>query len=198
MGTTVASTLIARAASLASDAGYVHWTQNDWLEWLNDGQRAIASLRPSAHVVAQTVNLVAGVLQTLPAAASLLVDIPYNVGGPIIHRYDRAQLDAENPSWPVATASATVEGYVYDPAHPEVFFVTPPQPGTPGSVTAMLATAPADVASVGATIALHDRWVTALLEYMLYRAFSKDDETADLTKADRKYNNFITLVTESA
>lgn len=193
MGTVLASAVISRISTALNDTGNVHWSQAELLGWLNDGQRALVSVRPSANTVPVTLNLVQGTLQTLPDAYAGIVDIPCNATGEVVRSVDRSVLDTESPAWHQATANAVVREYAYDLRAPNLFWVNPPQPAIPGSVKALVGAVPAEIATVNDPLTVHDRYVPALIEYGLYRALSKDDETADLPKAERHHGKYLQL-----
>lgn len=184
MGTVLASALIARAATILNDAGNVRWGATELLDYINAAQREIATLKPDASATNSAVQLVAGTLQSIPAGAILLLDIPRNMGtngttvGPAISRMEKDILDSLYADWQKATASATVEFYIYDRRYPNKFWVYPPQPGTEmGYVDIFYATNPADVSGTDKAITLDDIYQNAILDYMLYRALQKNMES---------------------
>lgn len=183
MGTVLASALIARAASILNDAGNVRWGATELLDYINAAQREIATLKPDASATNGAVQLVAGSLQSIPSGAILLIDIPRNMGangttvGASITRMEKDILDSLYADWQKATASATVEFYIYDRRYPKKFWVYPPQPGSGmGYVDMFYSVIPADVAAAGNAITLDDIYQNAILDYMLYRAFQKNTE----------------------
>lgn len=192
MGTILASTIIADAAYDLHDAGHVHWTQAELLDYLNQAQRAICNRQPSAFSATQDLALVGGVTQTLPADAVLLLRANTNVGGDVVHKYDRASLDAEVPGWRNAAANAIVEGYMYDISIPRQFEVTPPQPVVaPGSLEVTVAKTPTNVAAVGNVITLDDSYEPAIAAFILFKALAKEGATQVLPKAEAYYQQFV-------
>jgi len=193
------SEIMTRAAYVLNDAGAVRWTPQEMLLWVNDGQRAICVAKPSANTDTVTISLVAGARQAVPATAHQLVRILRNTDGAAITMVDREIMDAHVPGWGDTTvwpAQAVVEHAIYDTASPEAFDVFPPNDGT-GQIEAVVATLPTDIpepgaspgsiASYSANIGIPDSYREALVDYVLYRAFSKDAEYPDSAQRAMAY-----------
>ena len=179
MGTILASALVTQAGTIAQDAGGTRWSSAEWLDWLNAGVREIATFT-DACVTVGNLALAAGTKQALPAQGLFLQDIIRNMGvdgatpGEAVRSTTRLQLDSYNPAWQTDTATLVVKNYVSDPKAPRVFYVYPPLSGAT-VVEAQYALLPAAVA-LGQAIPVEDRYANPLLDYMLYRGFSKDAE----------------------
>lgn len=190
MGTVTATTIINRAALLLEDTSNTTWTRAELLSWVNEGQSQIVAFKPTANIVRQNLSLVAGTLQTLPSDATLLIDLPRNVEGPSVRLVSREMLDAGPYDWHTAKTSATVKNFVYDADDSGTFYVFPPNTGA-GQVVVVYAKLPAAITNEAQSIELEDGYQAALLNYVLYRAYSKDtDYTADATKASAFYAAF--------
>ena len=64
----LAEQIIVDAAREINDPAYVRWTKNELTGFLNDGQREVVKFRPNATSTLKSVQLVAGVNQTVPLA----------------------------------------------------------------------------------------------------------------------------------
>lgn len=191
MGTVTAATLINRAAYLLEDTGNVTWTRAELLSWLNEAQSQVVAFAPTSNVVRQNVSLVAGTLQSLPADTSVLLDITRNVEGPAVRMVSRELLDAGPYDWYTATPSATVKNFVYDVDDNQKFSVFPPNTGA-GSLVVAYAKIPSVITNESQTIEIKDDYQAALLNYMMFRAYSKDTDYvgADPNKAAGYYGGF--------
>lgn len=190
MGTVTATTIINRAAFLLEDTSNTTWTRAELLSWVNEGQSQVVAFKPTANIVRQNLSLVAGTQQTLPADSTLLIDIPRNVEGPAIRLVSRELLDAGPYDWHTARTSAVVKNFVYDADDSGSFYVFPPNNGA-GNVVVRYAKLPAVLTNEAQAIELEDGYQAALLNYVMYRAYSKDtDYVADATKAAGFYNAF--------
>jgi hypothetical protein len=187
MAVTVAE-IMNRAAYILNDAGLTRWTPQEMLLWINDGQREIVLNKPSANTDTVAISLAAGTEQAVPATATQVVQILRNTGGAAITMVDRDDMDQHVPGWSDTTIwpqQAIVEHAIFDQQQPHVFDVFPPNDGN-GSVDAVVAVRPDDIAEPGSpgsissynaiNIGLSDDYRTALVEYVLYRAFTKDSE----------------------
>lgn len=204
MGTILTSVITTKAAKVLQDATGVRWDSTELLGWLNSGQREILVYKPNAYVKAQAVKLAAGTRQSLPADAVQLIDVPRNMGtngaspGRAIRQTQRETLDATAPDWHTHPASATVKHFVFNLLDAKAFYVYPPQPASgQGYVEMVYGATPPDALSNGA-ISVDDIYETALLDYMLYRAFSKDSEFGDANKAAGHFNAFVACLTGKA
>ena len=197
MATITVSSLLAKAAVILQDPTNIRWPQSELLDWLNDGQREVALYKPNAFVKNTNKQLVTGTKQSLPEDGVSLVDVVRNLGtngttpGNAIRMVSREILDAQLPSWHSSTAAAAVKHFVYTPLDPKTFYVYPPQPASgQGQVEIVYVASPND-ASLNGNITLDDIYVTALLNYILYRAYSKDAEYANNAQlATAYYNSF--------
>lgn len=193
MGTITAQVIIDKAQLVLQDSAAVRWTEAELLGWLNDGQREIVALRPDARSVIGTVTLVAGTLQTIPSTGYQLLDVLRNMGssgttpGRAIRQVPAELLDSQLPTWHTSTSSDTTVHYVYDARVPKRFYVWPPA-NAGQKLEISYSTFPTDVAA-NAAIDLDDIYANPLMDYILYRAFSKDFEqagTADKAAAARQ------------
>ena len=181
MGTITGTNIVNRARKILQDTttGGTRWLDAELLDWINDAQREVVLLKPNAYSTVEDLTLIAGTRQSLPASGLLLLSLVRNTSGRAVRRVDRNILDSENPVWHSSTASATVEHYVFDEDSPTTFWVFPPQPNSGfGVVELIMSTAPADLGSLGAVITLNDIYANVILDYLLYRAYSKDTDYA--------------------
>lgn len=188
MATITGASLITRAATLIQDATAVRWPRTELLDWLNDGQREVVLLKPEASVTnAATVLTASTTRQTLPSTGIQLIDITRNMGaggatpGQAIRLVSREVLDAQVNTWHSdANSGGYIKHYTYDPRDPRVFYVYPKAPASAWYVELVYSSSPTDTTDGGSpsAIGVDDTYANALLDYMLYRAYSKDAEYA--------------------
>jgi hypothetical protein len=207
MGTITAGAVIDKAEIVIQDTTNIRWPQTELLGWLNDGQREVVLHKPSASVINASVALTVGVTkQTIPAAGVQLIDVVRNMGsagstpGPAIRIVSREILDSQVPTWHAdANASGDIKHYMFDPRDPKTFYVYPKAPATAWFVELVYASSPVDCATISSTIALDDIYANALMNYVLFRAYSKDSTFAqNATLASAAYQLFMTAVTGKA
>jgi hypothetical protein len=200
---TDAKTIIDKASLLLEDSSALHWQASELLGWLNDGQRELATLSPSSNVKNIALQLVSGVKQSLPSDGILLLDIPYNLGSlgttmgfPINHVPKEIMLK-RIPGWTSTLPYGIVKHYIYTPQDPLVFYVYPPQPTVTKYVECVYSAIPALIANatVGTKITIPDVYQNALVDYVLYRALSKDSEYGNQdAKAVAHYQAFTQAI----
>jgi hypothetical protein len=197
------SSLISRAATIAQDSTNVRWPRTELLDWLNDGQREVVLHRPEASVTNASVLLTANsTKQSLPAAAITLIDITRNMGaagttpGAAVRLVSREVLDSQRPTWHNDTNSlGVIEHFVFDPRDPRSFYVYPKAPATAWYVEVIYASAPTNTNDAGAVIGVDDVYANALLDFVLYRLYSKDAEYAgNAERALAHYTAFMQSV----
>lgn len=183
MPSILASAILDKAGTILQDVTKIRWATAELLGWLNDGQREVVIIRPDASVSTKAVLLAAGTKQTLGAGATAdaisLLKVVRNMGttgttpGAAIRIVSGEILDAQVPDWHSGAQSAAVVHAVYDPRVPKQFYVYPPNTGT-GFAEISYSSAPAAIAASTDLITIDDVFANALLDYVLYRAYSKD------------------------
>ena len=181
MPTITAQSIISKAQVLSQDTTGVRWPTAEWLGWLNDGQREIAIARPNSFTKLVSIPLVAGTRQSLPADGIMFIEYMRAMGsngttpGPAARKVSRRLLDSQIPNWHTVAAAASPQHYVFDPMAPRNFYVYPPSTGGV-QAEVLYSAAPPDVPSAASVISVEDIYATVLLDYLLYRAYSKDSE----------------------
>lgn len=208
--------VLERARRIALDEASVRWPLSEALDWLNDGQREIALHKPSAFSRTVVFACQEGTLQTIPAGYNQFLSAIRNLktssdsprqGGRAVTAVDREDLDGLHRDWHDTTrhpARAEVRHVVFDANAPQTFYVYPANTGT-GFLELILAKTPAPVAlppadadvidSYGATLETPDIYLNALVDYVLYRCYTKDAQIAGLaSRAAAHYQQFATAI----
>lgn len=196
-----AQSLIRRAVETLQDPTSIRWPVNELVRYLNDGQREIVLHRPDSMVTNATVSLVAGTKQSIPNTGAKLIEVIRNGSGGkrAIRMCEREVLDAQSPGWHALTGATEILHFMFDPRDPTVFYVYPPA-GSGASVDLVYASYPSDVpepspgalyTAVTGDISLPDIYSNALVDYVLYRAYTKDSEYAgNANRAQAHYAAF--------
>lgn len=183
MGTITAKYIIDKASVQLLDTSNVRWTRDELLGWVNDGQRQIITLTPSATNKVAVKKLDAGTRQSIPSDGWTLLEVIRYMGtdgtkvGRAIRVTSRELIDSFNPNWHDDCPTSIPKHYVFDQQDQTVFYVYPPNNGK-GYVQLNYSPIPADLATEDDVIVVSDMFETALLDYVLYRANSKDAEYA--------------------
>ena len=182
--------LIDKAEEILQDNTNVKWSQQSLLSYLNDAQREIVLIRPDANVSNEQFTLAQSAKQTLPADALRLLSLYKNASPTTktIQNIQKKVLDDTVSDW-YGTSGTFVEYYVYDERDPKNFYVYPHPSGGGHKADIVFSFAPdkiniADFSTSTTVIGLDDIYANAIFDYMLYRAYQKDTESAsDLNKA---------------
>lgn len=207
-----ANEVMSRAATTLQDEDSVRWTAPELLKYLNDGLREIVTLKPNALTKTVELELDEGTLQTLPAQYTVLSRVIRNmtsagVGAGAIRSLDaRSIMDSFIPGWQddnkVPFAKSVVH-VIHDMAEPRTFYVAPGNDGT-GIIEAVVGAFPNPVTGSGSnvsgytdTVDLPDTYMNPLVDYVLYRAYSKDARLAgSAARAQAHYSVFRAAVTD--
>jgi len=184
-----ANDVIARATLLLNDSGFAEggvaantrWTTAELLDWTSDAQRQVVLLRPNASNQITTVPLVRGTRQSLPANGWLLISCNRNMqngsGTRGVRQVQRSTLDAQNPNWHADPMNKQVWNYTYDVQDQRAFYVYPPNDGS-GSLEINYSAMPDQLTDVSSSIQIDSLWLTPMVDYVCFRALSKDAEFA--------------------
>lgn len=203
MATVKVTDIIDRASRIIQDTSNVRWTKAELLDYFNDAQREVVLHRPDAKTVNENFTCAAASKQTLPAAALRLIDVVRNVDGRVVTQVSRQVLDEQLPNWhnEPSAGSTYVKHFVYDPRDPKTFYLYQ-KPQNTVQIEIVYSTAPStvtsstgdenDLSDISTTvIGLDDVYSNPLLDYVLFRAYSKDTEYAgNMERAAMHLQNF--------
>lgn len=198
MAVTKVIDIVKRAEKILNDEGGVRWVRTELQDWINDAYKEIVIIRPDANATSTTVTLAVGTRQKLTDAGSInlptatkVLDVVRNMAATSTKRairyVDRRILDDQAPAWHAETGSVNIIHWMHDPRLPKEFMVYPPATAAAqvelsySSVPAShaLALATLDPSSGDTTVInLDDTYANVILDYVLYRTYSKDAEYA--------------------
>jgi hypothetical protein len=188
--------LIYRAGVLLQDEDHVRWTEAELIDWINEGTIALVRLKPAANARRAVFGLEPGSLQSLDGNVVQLIDIVHNVSGEnnvpgrAIRKTERHLLDSTNPNWHNMTPSTTVRHYTYDDRLPTHFYVYPPA-ASGARVEIVTALLPEDAVNSDDNLSVNLEYADTILNYIVYRCYSKDSEYANAGMATAYYQAYI-------
>ena len=183
MSTITAKSIIDKAAIQLTDISGVRWTRAELLGWINDAQRQIVIMSPNATNKIAVMKLVAGTRQSIPSDGWTLLEVIRYMGtagtkpGRAIRLASRELIDSYNPDWHSDTPNLVPRHYIFDLQDQTAFFVYPPNTGN-GYIELNYSPDPVDLVLETEIIKVKSIFETAILDYVLYRACSKDAEYA--------------------
>ncbi|WP_145517451.1 DUF6682 family protein [Yersinia mollaretii] len=184
--------IIGRVNTQLKDTAWLRWPLAELCDYYHDAVRAIILVRPDAGAKTEVMTTTVGTQQSLPEGAICLIEIIRVVGGRALRPVPREVLDHQYPDWHQMTGA--VECYTYNALTPKVYYLFP-GPSQPMAIEAVVVRVPAAVAIRDLTdktpVPMDERYVNPLVDWMLYRCFSKDgDAGANLNLALQHYQAF--------
>jgi len=182
--------VITRVKLILHDGALVRWGIDELVLWANDAQREIVVHRPEAYIKTEEVTLQTGPIQYVPTGGTRLIDVIYNTAGTAVSLVEKGFLTTVDASWAVATAVAEgIIHYMYDQTDPRKYFVYPN--ATDSTAVWISYTAIPAIIAVDDAIVLDESYVSCMVDYVLFRAFSKDAESAgNATRSVNHLNAF--------
>jgi hypothetical protein len=186
----------------------VRWPRIELQNWINESYLQIVLLRPDANSKTGTFTCAVGTRQVLTTGFSTalrLLDVVRNLATSskkkVVRLINRSVLDDQRSSWHAETNTVDVQNYTFDPRQPKEFFVYPPATSeaqvevvyaeTPGAHALTAIELDPEGANVE-LIKLDDIYLSAIIDWVLYRAFSKDAEhAANAARAGAHHSAFI-------
>jgi hypothetical protein len=179
------SDVLSRVRSILNDAdsSAYRWTDQEFIDAINDAQGLIAVYRPDCFPVSAVISLVAGSKQSIPSGGYRLLDVIRNVAsdgvtaGRAIRPTDRDTLDAYDPYWHTNTKKSEIKNSVYDERNPTSFWVNPPAvAGTKAEI--LYAKRPTVVTASSDDLTISDAYFEGIVLYVLFRAYAKEADYA--------------------
>lgn len=206
MATEKVVTVISKAQTLLQDATSVRWPVLELQGWLNDAYREAVILRPDCNTQSGSFTCAAGPRQVVTAqfsSALRLIEVVRNLAATsdkrAVRLVSRSDIDEQRRAWYSEAQTATIQYYMFDPRLPKEFLVYPPASAL-AQLEVVYSSVPAAHTltevqltnpSTAEVIRIDDSFANALVDYIMYRAYSKNTESAtNATKAGAYYQAF--------
>jgi hypothetical protein len=185
MATTKITELIKRCEVITQDKTSVRWPKIEWLDWYNDAILFVVNHRPDKSV--KNVNFTVDETnskQVLPADGLGLFTVTRNVvSGRPVRSIARNMLDDQYTDWHMQTGG-DIDHFIYDVLDPKSFYVYPRPINAGHTIEIIYPFAPTAVTITDFTtdvqvIGIDDSFVNPILDFMLYRGYSKDADYAE-------------------
>jgi hypothetical protein len=206
MSTVKVTDIIRRVEDVLQDTN-IRWPRTELQNWMNESYLAITLARPDANAKTGSFTCATGTRQVLTAefpSGLRLLDVTRNLasssGYKVIRLVARSVLDDQRPAWHAETGTTAIQHYTFDPRQPKEFFVYPPAT-TSAEVEVVYTDSPGahvqtesqldPTGNDATTILLDDIYMSPMIDWILYRAYSKDAEYgANEQRAQAAYNAF--------
>jgi len=173
------SDILTRSRDILQDADADYWSEAELPRWLSDGRLEAYKLRPDLYEVTEVATLAEGFRQELPNKSRRLLSVTRNVSAPKQRAITVIQADVLariRPQWRSAKPAAEILHYMYselDPGHYDVY----PPARADVQIEISYAKLPAAVSNPDTELSEEGEYATALIDYVLYRAFLKEADT---------------------
>lgn len=168
------------------DDANTNWSEPELLSWLEEGIGSLAAFRPDLFTQTQTIPLQSGALQQTPSTAVRVVRVlgtKETSGGPTrgLTRFNIRSMNAARPDWELDPPGRARQFALV--ADADVFYLYPPQPAQAHHAVVEMVVVPkvpraADAGFATAELDIDQRFHRALVDYVLYRTYSKDADVA--------------------
>lgn len=173
--------VIQHVTDVLNDAGMVTWKKRTVVRAIHSGVVNVTCYRPDSFSARETVDLVAGVDQTLPDGAHRILDsvCAVDAGGsdtlPVFIR-KKPEMYNIDPLWYSQPATLDIEDVIYDERVPLSFQVYPPaQQGAKVKLILAKVPGPFDSEQTATdTFPLSLKYLPAVVEWALYVLFAAD------------------------
>jgi hypothetical protein len=182
-----AAELISRAWTLLLDGGS-RYTESAMLANLNEAIVEAVALKPDLNLIETAVTLGSGPRQELPADGLLLERIIRNETGQRIEIINPDVLAMQDPEWGSRTGTVVTHAWA-DPKDHKVFYVYPAAAGE--QIRIQYAAGPDALTATTESVPLDGTAHGALVDYLVYRALSIDDDAGDKATAQTAYKSFL-------
>lgn len=185
MATTKVVTILKNSQTILLDRTGTRWSLQELLGWFNMGQLAVVNHRPDALSKSEVFSCALGTHQVLPAEALRLIDVVRNEGASKrpVRKIDREVLDDQHVDWHDDTNPVqAVDHFIYDDRSPKSFYLYP-APALNVPIRLVYSVAPPaivinDFETDATTISIDDTYANPLMDFVLFRAYSKDSTYA--------------------
>ncbi len=179
---------------LTPSSGEARQSDAELLAYFNEGLAEICTINPMIFATVGTMVCTPGtVLQTMSFANAVrFIDVLGITGGRSINMFDRSTLDAFNPNWPIAAPAAASQWAALE-NDPLAFFINAPAP-LGQSLDVRYARKPGVYSLYDAVTEIPDNFRPAMVDYVVYRAESKDDENVLSQRAQQSYAAFLAKI----
>ena len=170
------------------DAAAYRWSLNELVAYVNDGMRQTVAIKPESNIVEVLFTPASTApLQTLPANAVKFIKATTNAIGTVgaevpgdpIRLCEKDVLDTFSPDWTRTDPAGDVPAggryshYMHDKRDPTRFYLYP-RPSVAAKLWLEYAALPNEVTALVDDFPLSDQYLDAVVQYVLYRALTKD------------------------
>jgi hypothetical protein len=188
------------------EIGNYRWADAELIDYLNAGTRQIVVLLPEANSIEsiEDTGLSRVARQVLPAGGIKFIRAGRNYADDgttpqgTVRYVEKDVLDTYDLDWEYTLATGVVDGpnyfqhYCHDSREPKTYFLYPPPAADNKRLAVVYSAVPTAIASVGNTFPLDDEYINAAIQYVTYRALTKESvQTLPSAYRAELWQNFL-------
>jgi hypothetical protein len=191
------------------DAANYRWPDAELIDYLNAGLRQTVVLIPEANTV-ETIEdtstsriarqaLPAGGIKFIRAARNYADDGTTPQG--VIRYVEKDVLDTYDPDWEYVPPTGVVDGanyfqhFCHDKREPNIYYLFPPPLANNKKVAVVYSAIPTEITLVGDTIPIPEEYDNGLIEYVIFRALTKESRQTLPSDFRRElWQNYLTAL----
>lgn len=180
------------------------WSDAELMAYTNAAMRQIVSILPDANTVESVQTISNGIArQVLPAGGIKFIKASRNYADDgttpqgVIRYVEKDALDTYDPDWEYDTTVKAdganfFEHFCHDSREPDVYYLYPAPPTAIKKAAIVYSANPTAVTDVGNTIPLDDEFFNGIVQYVVYRALTKESRESlpDAFRAEL-WQNFL-------
>jgi len=180
------------------------WADSELIDYCNAGIRQTIVFVPEANATESIVTISNDIArQVLPSGGIKFIKAARNYADDgttpqgVIRSAEKDALDSYDPDWEFDTAIKPdgpnfFEHYFHDPREKAVYYLYPPQAAVNKRVAIVFSAVPTAHTAVGDTFSLNDEYLNAVIQYMIYRALTKESrQTIPAAYRQELWNNYL-------
>ena len=189
--------IITSARYTLNDTDATGYRQSDaeLLIYVNEGMKEISSIRPDRFtVVGDHICTISQCEQSFSTTlAQSILQVICIKNSTALTPFDMGTMDTFNPSWKADTPAAATQWTAY-PGDPLRFFVYPAAPATAQTLSILYVKVPTTLLIGDSITEVPVAMQIALIDYVIGRANSKDDESSASGLAAAEYGAFVAKI----
>lgn len=188
----IAKDVISRVRTILKDStSFERWSENELFAWLQDAVDEIGNVKPDETTELLTIELDNNNRQRLPQTIRQLVRLERNVDGLRINKADRYALTSCENLYHPLNESSEIYDYWQDSASSREYWVYP-KPRSGVRIEGYFSLYQPEINNLDDQLRIQPAYRMALVDYVLYRAYSKDAEYADNARLASMYAEAFT------
>ena len=191
------------------DSSNYRWTDAELIDYINAGLRQTVQLIPESNTIETIEDTGTSRIsrQVLPAGGIKFIKVGRNYADDgttpqgTVRYVEKDVMDTYDPDWEYTLAAGVVDGanyfqhYLHDSREPRVYYLYPPPAADNKRLAVVYSAVPTEMTIVGDTFPLSDDYINAIIQYIVYRALTKESrQTLPSAYRQELWQNYVTAL----